>query len=110
MRIYEVINSLGEMLGYAKEDRKMAFALYASSELLVDWIYKQAIGYGVAEYPLKEKLRDVRRGFRHACGLVSEDEMTRDPITDARSALNFLSCGTMIGAVDGLLFKNITDN
>lgn len=109
MRMYDVCESLSEMLDCAQSDKEQAYSLLATAEYLIGWLYKYSILHGVSEYPLKEKLRDIRRGFRHACQLLCEEETTRNPFSDASSALNCLSCNTMIGSIDGLLFKHIDE-
>ena len=109
MRVYDIVETLTEMLDAATGDKTLARAQYGTVEYLLGWLEEQAIAEKADSSYLHQKFSEIRRGFRHSCGLLSEEELTRDPCGEARQALAVLTGGALLGSVEGLRFRVLSD-
>lgn len=110
MRICDAQKTLETMLQIAAKDKESALSVYATARYLIDWLGKVAKAENIGNISgVKEKLRDVHKGFLFCCGLLPEEEMNSDPLHYARQGVGLLDGGTLFGSVAGLMDKNISN-
>lgn len=72
MRMYDVIETLTEMLDSSSNDKTVARAQYATAEYLLNWLEEQAVAEKAYSAYLHQKLSEVRKGFRfNSCSVTS---------------------------------------
>jgi len=110
MRICDVQKALETMLEMASKSKGSAFSVYATAKYLITWLEKVAKSEEVGNVTgIAEKLRDAHNGFLFCCELLPEEDKNSDPLHYARQRVSILNCGTLFGAIPGLMEKNISE-